>query len=235
MRLDKYLANMGVGTRTEVKTLIKKGRIRVYQDICKKAETNIDENSDLVFLDEEQINFVDKEYIMFHKPKGCVSATEDIVDKTVLDYIASPIKKQLFPVGRLDKDTEGLLLITNDGELAHRLLSPKQHVKKIYYAKIEGKVTQEDVEAFAKGLDLGDFETLPAELKVFVSDDVSEIEVGIYEGKFHQVKRMFEKVGKKVVYLKRLSMGDLILDPQLGIGEYRALTEEELESLKKNQ
>ena len=173
MRLDKYLANMGVGTRTEVKTLIKKGRIRVNQDICKKAETKIDENTDLVFLDEEQINFVDKEYIMFHKPKGCVSATEDIVDKTVLDYIESPIKKQLFPVGRLDKDTEGLLLITNDGELAHRLLSPKQHVKKIYYAKIEG--------------------------------------------------------------LKRLSMGDLILDPQLGIGEYRALTEEELESLKKNQ
>ena len=234
MRLDKYLANMGVGTRTEVKTLIKKGRVRVNQDICKKAETKIDENTDLVFLDEEQINFVDKEYIMFHKPKGCVSATEDLAEKTVLDYIESPIKKQLFPVGRLDKDTEGLLLITNDGELAHELLSPKKHVKKIYYAKVEGKVTQEDVEAFAKGLDLGDFQAMPAELKILAEDDYSEIEIGIYEGKFHQVKRMFEAVGKKVVYLKRLSMGDLVLDPQLALGEYRPLTAEELEDLKRD-
>ena len=141
-------------------------------------------------------------------------------------------RKDLFPVGRLDKDTEGLLLITNDGELAHRLLSPKKHVDKVYFARIAGRVTEEDREAFAIGVDIGDEKlTLPAELRILCSDEVSEIELTIREGRFHQVKRMFEAVGKEVIYLKRLSMGQLVLDDSLNVGAYRELTKEELKLL----
>ena len=142
-------------------------------------------------------------------------------------------RKDLFPVGRLDIDTEGLLLITNDGELAHRLLSPRKHVNKTYYAKIKGKVTNEDVEKFKSGVDIGEEKlTLPAELKIIKSEAISEIEITIHEGKFHQIKRMFEAVGKEVLYLKRISMGTLVLDSDLKVGNYRQLTEEELEQLK---
>ena len=169
---------------------------------------------------------------MLNKPAGYVSATTDAKDKTVLDLNIDKKRKDLFPVGRLDKDTEGLLLITNDGELAHRLLAPKKHVDKLYYAKVEGIVTEEDRKAFAEGVDIGEDEvTRPAVLKILKSAEVSEIHLTIQEGKFHQVKRMFEAVGKKVIYLKRISMGTLYLDENLKLGEYRALTEEELKHL----
>ena len=170
---------------------------------------------------------------MLNKPAGVVSATEDPRDKTVIDLIEDRRRKDLFPAGRLDKDTEGLLLITNDGALAHDLLSPKKHVDKKYYAKIEGTVTEEDVELFEKGVDIGEKRaTLPAVLTILSSGEESEITLTIREGKFHQVKRMFEAVGKKVTYLKRLSMGSLVLDEKLLPGEYRKLTEQELTQLK---
>lgn len=150
----------------------------------------------------------------------------------MLDLIGTKKRKDLFPVGRLDKDTEGLLLITNDGDLAHRLLSPKKHVDKVYFARIAGRVTEEDKEAFALGVDIGDEKlTLPAELQILCSDEVSEIKLTIREGRFHQVKRMFEAVGKEVIYLKRLSMGQLVLDDSLAAGAYRELTKEELNLL----
>ena len=168
---------------------------------------------------------------MLNKPDGYISATFDKYDPIVLDLIdQSYLVFEPFPVGRLDKDTEGLLVLTNDGQLAHRVLSPKKHVPKTYYAKIQGKVTEEDIFAFEKGVILDDgYETMPSQLK---SDDMSEIELTIHEGKFHQVKRMFESVGKKVVYLKRLSMGKLKLDESLKLGEYRELTEEEVKLIE---
>ena len=174
---------------------------------------------------------------MLHKPAGVVSATEDNREKTVLDLVRpEDWKNGLFPVGRLDKDTEGLLLLTDDGELAHRLLSPKKHVDKTYYAKIDGQVTEEHVKQFREGLDIGDEKkTLPAVLTILLSGPVSEIEVTIHEGRFHQIKRMFEAVGCKVTYLKRLSMGSLVLDETLPPEEYRPLTEAELEGLTKQR
>ena len=171
---------------------------------------------------------------MLNKPDGYISATFDKYDPIVLDLIdQSYLVFEPFPVGRLDKDTEGLLVLTNDGQLAHRVLSPKKHVPKTYYAKIQGKVTEEDILAFEKGVILDDgYETMPSQLKILKSDDMSEIELTIHEGKFHQVKRMFESVGKEVVYLKRLSMGKLKLDESLGLGEYRELTEEEVKLIE---
>ena len=169
---------------------------------------------------------------MLYKPAGVISATKDDRDKTVLDLITDKKRNDLFPVGRLDKDTEGLLLITNDGELAHRLLSPKKHVDKVYYAKVQGKVDESDVKAFADGVDIGDdTPTKSADLRILKSEEESEIELTITEGRFHQVKRMFHAVGKEVIYLKRLSMGSLVLDKTLTKGEYRSLTEEEIKKL----
>lgn len=228
MRLDKYLANMGVGTRSEVKILIKKGRVEVNGMRATGPEQKISEEQDEIRVDDQVIGYNKYEYLMLHKPAGVVTATEDKRDRTVLDLVDSPLKKQLFPVGRLDKDTEGLLLLTNDGALAHRLLSPKKHVSKVYYARIAGCVTKEDVQAFSEGLDLGDFTSMPADLKILSAGEESEIEVTVYEGKFHQVKRMFEAVGKKVLYLKRLSMGKLYLDERLEVGKYRPLTQKEI-------
>ena len=176
------------------------------------------------------------EYYLFHKPAGCVSATEDNLHKTVMDYLTDVRRKDLFPVGRLDIDTEGLLFITNDGALAHELLSPAKHVEKTYYAKVEGHVTEDDVNLFEKGVDIGeDVPTKPAKLVVLSEGDISEVELTITEGKFHQVKRMFEAVGKKVIYLKRLSMGNLTLPKDLAPGEYRPLTKQELEHLRNIQ
>ncbi|MGN0204986.1 MAG: 16S rRNA pseudouridine(516) synthase, partial [Coprococcus sp.] len=171
-------------------------------------------------------------YYMLNKPSGVITATNDKRQKTVLDLITDKERKDLFPVGRLDKDTEGLLLITNNGELAHQLLSPKKHVSKLYRALVEGCVTDEDVRLFAEGLKMDEeWTALPAELKILSAGPESEVEVIIYEGKFHQIKRMFEAVGKKVVALKRLSMGTLQLDGSLQPGEYRPLTTDELEQL----
>ena len=232
IRLDKYLADMGKGTRSEVKKAIGKGLVRVNNEIVKKPETKLDTDSDHVLFDGVLVGYAQYEYYMLNKPAGVISATEDKREKTVIDLITEKKRKDLFPVGRLDRDTEGLLLISNDGELAHRLLSPSKHVDKVYYAKIDGKVTIEDVEAFQQGVDIGEEKlTRPAKLRVLKSGTQSEIELTICEGKFHQVKRMFQAVGKEVVYLKRLQMGTLILDESLKPGEYRELTEQEIADL----
>lgn len=232
IRLDKYLADMSFGTRTEVKKLIRQGKVVVDGAIVKNPDIKIDTDTQSVLCNGIAVTYETYEYYMLNKPAGVISATSDKKEKTVLDLIDSKKRKDLFPVGRLDKDTEGLLLITNDGELAHRLLSPKKHVDKLYYARVEGVVGVEDIDAFAKGLDIGEGEyTKPAKLEILKSDVISEIQLTIQEGKFHQVKRMFEVVGKKVIYLKRLEMGTLKLDDGLGLGEYRPLTQKEIEEL----
>lgn len=234
LRIDKYLADMGIGTRSEVKQYIRKKQVQINGSIVTKSEQKVNPETDIIIFQGQKVGYVEMEYYMLYKPQNCVSATTDTTHKTVLDYIHTKKRKDLFPVGRLDIDTEGLLLITNDGKLAHELLSPKKHVDKTYYAKIKGKVTKEDVAYFQHGLDIGEKElTKPAALHVITSDDISEIEVTITEGKYHQVKRMFEAVGKKVIYLKRLSMGALQLDETLQPGEYRELTQEEREVLLK--
>lgn len=232
IRLDKFLADMGAGTRAEVKKYIRQGMVEVDGVIVKSPETKVDIDTQKVLCQGKPIVYEHFVYYMLNKPAGVVSATTDKQDRTVIELIKDKKRKDLFPVGRLDKDTEGLLLITNDGELAHRLLSPKKHVDKVYYAKIQGKVTEEDVSTFANGVSLGcGEEAKPAKLEILVSDEISEIKLTIQEGKFHQVKRMFEEVHKKVIYLKRLSMGTLQLDEHLKLGEYRLLTKEEIEKL----
>ena len=237
MRLDKYLCETGFGTRSQVKDLLKKGQVMVNGEVVKKPELKINETTDQILCQGKKASYQKNIYLMLHKPAGVVSATEDNREKTVLDLVRPEDRKNgLFPVGRLDKDTEGLLLLTDDGELAHRLLSPKKHVDKTYYAKIDGQVTEEHVKQFREGLDIGDEKkTLPAVLTILLSGPVSEIEVTIYEGRFHQIKRMFEAVGCKVTYLKRLSMGSLVLDETLPPEEYRPLTEAELEGLTKQR
>lgn len=237
MRLDKYLCETGFGTRSQVKDLLKKGQVMVNGEVVKKPELKINETTDQILCQGKKASYQKNIYLMLHKPAGVVSATEDNREKTVLDLVRPEDRKNgLFPVGRLDKDTEGLLLLTDDGELAHRLLSPKKHVDKTYYAKIDGQVTEEHVKQFREGLDIGDEKkTLPAVLTILLSGPVSEIEVTIHEGRFHQIKRMFEAVGCKVTYLKRLSMGSLVLDETLPLGEYRSLTEAELEGLTKQR
>ncbi len=232
IRLDKYLCEMGIGTRSEVKKYIRQGRITVDGEKVVKPEEKIDEQSSQVSMDNQLIGYEKFEYYMLYKPAGVVSATVDKKEKTVLDLITDKKRKDLFPVGRLDKDTEGLLLITNDGEMAHRLLAPKKHVNKTYYAKIKGRVTEQEIQLFSKGLSIGNNEyAKPSVLKILKSGEVSEIELIIQEGKFHQVKRMFRTVGMEVVYLKRISMGSLVLDESLQKGEYRKLTKKEVEQL----
>lgn len=232
MRLDKYLADMGIGTRTEIKKYVRQGKVKVDGVVVKSPEIKVNPDVQTVSYLDQSVSYEKFEYYMLNKPAGVVSATTDEKDKTVIDLITAKKRKDLFPVGRLDKDTEGLLLITNDGELAHRLLAPKKHVDKVYYAKVKGKVTEEDVKAFKEGVSLGQGEMArPAALEILVSDEISEIRLTIQEGKFHQVKRMFISVGKEVVYLKRLSMGSLVLDEKLPLGAYRPLTNKELEQL----
>jgi 16S rRNA pseudouridine516 synthase len=233
-RLDKVLANMGYGTRKEVKALAKKGKVTVNGLKVKDSSIHIDTEKDEIVVSGERLVYREFIYLMLNKPQGYISATEDDRDKTVIDLLY--YEEQIFepaPVGRLDKDTEGLLLLTNDGELNHKLLSPRSHVPKKYFAHIEGAVTSKDVKKFAKGVTLEDgYKTMPAELTILKEADISEIEIVIYEGKFHQIKRMFEAVGKKVIYLKRTEMGTLKLDENLALGEYRELTEDELNSLR---
>ncbi|MCI8580490.1 MAG: rRNA pseudouridine synthase [Dorea sp.] len=238
IRLDKYLADMGEGTRQEVKKSIRQGRILVEGAPVKKPEYKIDETKQRVTIDGREICYRQFEYFMLNKPAGVVSATEDPREKTVISLIGEAKRKDLFPAGRLDKDTEGLLLITNDGALAHRLLSPRHHVDKCYYAKIQGIVTEEDVKRFAEGVNIGTKEceewTAPGGLEILKKDEasgISEIRLTLQEGKYHQVKRMFEAAGKTVTYLRRESMGSLVLDQSLKPGQYRRLTDEELESL----
>lgn len=232
IRLDKYLADMGIGTRAEVKKYIRQGKVKVDGAVAKAPDMKVDVQSQEVLYVDQPVRYEAFEYYMLNKPAGVISATADEKDKTVIDLITDKKRKDLFPVGRLDKDTEGLLLITNDGDLAHRLLAPKKHVDKVYYAKVKGVVTEEDAKLFKEGVSIGQDEiAMSANLEILVSDEISEIRLTIQEGKFHQVKRMFLSVGKEVVYLKRLSMGSLVLDENLPIGAYRPLTEEELERL----
>ncbi len=234
MRLDKLLAHCGVGSRKEMKQLIRKGHIQVNGDIIKKDDYQVNELEDTILLDNEEIHYRRFVYLMLNKPQGYISATMDQVHPTVIDLIEGYEQYELFPVGRLDIDTVGLLLLTNDGQLAHHILSPKKHISKIYYAKINARVDEQDAAAFKQGLDLGDFKALPANLNILsANDEESEVEIEIFEGKFHQVKRMFEAVGKTVIYLKRIKMKRLILDPQLEEGQYRELTNDELENLMK--
>ncbi|NMH75100.1 rRNA pseudouridine synthase [Bacillus sp. RO2] len=235
MRLDKMLANSGFGTRKEVKKLLKTGVVKVDGNVVKDAKVHVDPEVQEVTVHDDIVEYREFIYLMMHKPPGLLSATEDYRQETVVDILQEEDKMfEPFPVGRLDKDTEGLLILTNDGQLAHQLLSPKKHVPKTYYAKIDGEVTVEDIEAFKQGVTLDDgYETLPAELKILDAGSESQIEITIVEGKFHQVKRMFQAVGKTVIYLKRLSMGELKLDEDLELGEYRELTDEELELLQR--
>lgn len=233
MRLDKFLTELGIGSRSEVKKLIKAKKILVNGIPAQKPEDKIDENSDEVSYQGEFLTYQKFEYYLFHKPAGCVTATEDNVHTTVMDYLKGVSRKDLFPVGRLDLDTEGLLLITNDGKFAHELLSPTKHVPKTYFARVTGNVCEKDVKLFHEGVDIGEEKlTKPADLQILSASEESEVLVTITEGKFHQVKRMFHAVGKEVLYLKRLSMGPLTLPEDLEKGTFRPLTEEELLSLK---
>jgi 16S rRNA pseudouridine516 synthase len=230
LRLDKYLADLGVGTRSQVKQMIRKGLVDINGNTAKKPEQKVNVQEDHVTVEGKVLQYTKYRYVLLHKPSGYVSATEDAREKTVLSLLSPELQKGLFPVGRLDKDTEGLLLLTND--LAHRLLSPKKHVDKTYYARVQGKVTEDDRKAFAEGVDIGDEKkTLPADLEILASGEESEILLTIREGRFHQVKRMFESRGEKVLYLKRMSMGPLHLPEQLSKGQFRELTEEELTAL----
>ena len=259
MRLDKYLVEMTKGSRTQIKDAAKKGRIQVNGVPEKKTERKIDPETDEVTFDGQLVSYRAMEYIMLYKPQGVISATEDKRHRTVIDLLSGENRSDLFPVGRLDIDTEGLLLLTNDGDLTHRLLAPGKHVDKVYFARIEGKLPETAVEQMAAGLTLTDgTPVMPGKLEILkqwdggngagVSEAViedaealdgteksvgAEILLTIQEGKFHQVKRMFEALGCQVVFLKRLSMGSLKLDPELKPGEYRPLTEEELELLGK--
>jgi 16S rRNA pseudouridine516 synthase len=234
LRLDKFLADMGRGSRSEVKRLIKFGRVTVNQTVIRDPGRQVNCRADRIMLEGTEVLYRRYIYLMLNKPAGVISATEDFRERTVLELIDPRYRNRgIFPVGRLDKDTEGLLLLTNHGELGHRLLSPKRHVLKWYFAKIAGVVCLADREAFQQGVVLEDgYRCLPAELKILQADAQSEVMVGIFEGKFHQVKRMFETRDKGVVYLKRLSMGGLHLDERLNPGEYRELTEEEVKTLE---
>jgi 16S rRNA pseudouridine516 synthase len=236
-RLDKILSNTGYGTRREIKLLLKKGLVKVDGNTIKDASLHIDPYFNLVEINGERLIYKEFIYIMMNKPQGVLSASFDKKTRTVVDLLDDKYKTfEPFPAGRLDKDTEGLLVLTNDGKLAHNILSPKKHVPKTYFAKVEGVVDERDVGSFREGVTLDDgYRTLPADLVIEKNNDISEIYLTICEGKFHQVKRMFTAVGKKVIYLKRVSMGDLKLDESLEPGEYRELTKEEIRLLTMKQ
>lgn len=229
-RLDKLLAGTGKWSRREVKALVRQGLVRVDGRLAASAEDKCDPAAAIVTVAGETISLCRFTYVMLHKPAGVLTATEDRKQPTVLDLLPPELRRiGLAPVGRLDKDTEGLLLLTNDGELAHRLLSPKYHVEKRYFARVDGELSATDAEAFARGMTLGDgLECLPAGLEV-LPDRVCI--VTLREGKFHQVKRMLAARGAPVLYLKRLSMGPLTLDDSLAAGAYRLLRAEEISAL----
>lgn len=233
MRLDKFLAHAGLGTRKEVKQLIRSKRIKVNDQLVRNDDLKIDEHKDVVMLDDEPISYEQTIYMMLNKPAGVISATFDEKQATVMDCFDEFIPLDAFPVGRLDIDTEGLLLITNDGALAHELLAPKKHVDKVYYVKLKEMIRDEGIKALEAGIQINDEECCaPASVKI-LSD--YEIELTIHEGKFHQVKRMMHAIDNEVVYLKRLRMGTLQLDETLKCGEYRPLTKQEINDLKNKE
>ncbi len=229
-RLDKIISATGKKSRREVREMVRQGRVLVDGRPAPAADIKIDPQTAVILLDGEPLGYEKFTYVMLHKPAGVLTATEDRRQETVLDLLPPELRRRgLSPVGRLDKDTEGLLLLTNDGQLTHRLLSPKSHVDKVYYARVDGALEPGDIAAFAAGMTLGDgLECLPAGLEIL---SPTEALVTLREGKFHQVKRMLAARGKPVLYLKRLSMGRLRLDPALAPGAWRMLTEEERSAL----
>ncbi|MDD2482055.1 MAG: pseudouridine synthase [Lutispora sp.] len=233
-RLDKILANMGFGSRKEVKKLIKSGAVQIDGNITTDAESKVDPEKQAIKVNGTLINYRKYVYLIMNKPQGVITATEDSRSSTVLDLIDEEyLCFDISPVGRLDKNTEGLLILTNDGEMNHSLTSPKKGVDKVYYAEVSGRVNSKDIKLFKRGITLKDgYKALPADLEIIEESDISKIKVTVREGKYHQVRRMFEAVSKKVIFLKRLSMGSLELDQDLEPGEYRELTEREIEELK---
>lgn len=233
LRLDKILSKSGFGSRKDVKKLVSSGRVSVNGKTASDSGMKAEPKD--VFVDGTPVFYREFIYVLMNKPQGVISSTEEGRTKTVIDLLDDELKSYSpFPVGRLDIDTEGLLLITNDGPLAHELLAPKKHVDKTYYAKIKGKVTEEDIQKFKAGLDIGeDKPTLPATLEILKSDEKSEIYVTICEGKFHQVKRMFKAVGKEVMFLKRIRMGNLTLPDTLKTGEYMEILKSDIQSAQK--
>ncbi len=230
LRLDKFLCEQEVGSRSEVKIYLKKGHVMVNGAITKSADLKIDPDTDVVTYQGKILQYQPFYYYMMHKPAGVITATEDASQKTVMELLGEDYRKDLFPVGRLDKDTEGLLLITNDGELSHALLSPKKHVPKTYFVQIPEKLDDLQIQTLEQGVDIGDEKiTLPA--KVQLVDD-THILLTIHEGRYHQVKRMLSAVGSQVLYLKRMTFGSLTLDNSLEKGAYRALTEDEIVALR---
>ena len=235
MRLDKFLGSCGLGSRKQLKEYIKNGMVSVDGVIASKPEMNVDPSQNEILFSGESLteNYKEFRYYLLNKPQGVVSATRDNHDKTVLDLIDTGNDNNLAPVGRLDKDTEGLLIITNDGKLAHRLLSPKKHVEKEYEVHVRNPLSEKDLKRLEEGVDIGDDEpTLPAIAFLEDKDGECILHLVIHEGRFHQVKRMLEAVGNEVVFLKRIRMGGLVLDPELAPGQYRELTDEELKLLK---
>lgn len=236
MRVDKFLSRMQIASRSEAKQLLKDGRLSLNGVTVKDGSTKCDPEKDVILVDGKSVSYTEFRYVMLHKPAGCVTATRDARERTVMEYLPADMQKGMSPVGRLDKDTEGLLLITDDGALNHALLAPKSHVEKTYFARIAGCVTQEEVRRFRDGLIIGEKRpTAPAKLRILRASAESEVLVSITEGKFHQIKRMFQAVGMEVVYLKRLSMGTLVLDDSLAPGEWRELTAEETAALKESR
>jgi len=234
MRLDKALANQGFGSRKVVKKFIRKGLVAVNEETVKDGSMKVNPEIDQITVNGQLLKYRKYIYLMLNKPIGVVSATRDPVEKVVIDLLDPEYQKfSLFPAGRLDKDTEGLILLTNDGDLSHRLLSPKNEVEKVYEAKIRGQVTEDDVEQFQNGIELKDgYVTKSANLEILNSSHLSHVKITIKEGKYHQIRRMFAALGKKVVELKRLQLGPLKLDPLLKQGEYRELTENEIMQLR---
>lgn len=233
MRLDKFLGNHGFGTRKEVKLLVKRGAVKVNDVVVKKSDIKIVPENDTVTVYNEVVMYEPFVYIMLNKPAGYISSTKDYKDETVLELIEGFEHYELHPVGRLDKDTEGLLILTNDGQFSHDVLSPRKHVNKTYFARVNGYVTDDTVELFKAGITLDDgYKAMPAELQIISAGEISEIELVIQEGKFHQVKRMFKAVDMTVIYLKRIKMGGLPLDESLTPGAYRKLTLEEINFVK---
>lgn len=230
MRLDKFLADLQIGTRSQVKDFIKKGLVTVNDETITKADFKVNESLDTVTCKGTTLSYQKYRYFLLHKPAGVVTATRDHHDKTVMDLLPKELHADFFPVGRLDKDTEGFLLITNDGALSHQLLSPKKHVAKTYYVECQGVLTSQKIQLLENGVNIGDEKpTLPAIVKEISKEaDSYVIHLTITEGRFHQVKRMIQAIGGEVTYLKRLSMGGLSLDETLEKGSYRELSLDEI-------
>lgn len=229
IRLDKYLTECGIGTRNDVKKIIRQGQITVNGQVIKGADYKVDTQNDIICKNGKEISYEKYSYYIFHKPAGCITANTDDNHKTIMDYLPKEISRKCSAVGRLDKDTEGLLLLTNDGGLSHKLRSPAHHVPKTYYVKVDSLLPKTAIEAFQNGIDIGDDKpTKPAVLEILTDYTAN---ITITEGRYHQVKRMFHAIGCEVIYLKRLSMGNIGLN-DLKIGEYRKLTDEEVELLK---